>query len=257
MGLGLAGMAWDLAVLGLANWAMARRLLRYPGEAAHRPVLIGFAVVMAFRLPSLAAVIAHGGFAELQALWRVPFDGVMSGLSKGMGAPETAFLKNLTETWFWTPLPAWIVVFTLLLLVFDVAVLRLLLRSLRKISVPSPALMWALPHEAIWLLLLPGFAELAMVRFGNLPWVHLVSMNLLVLALPFYLVQGCLVAHWNMVNRGVPVQVAWVAWALLVFFAGPLFPAAASFLLLLGILDTWFDLRRLPPPPTSEARDEK
>jgi hypothetical protein len=120
-----------------------------------------------------------------------------------------------------------------------------------KVRGLSPMLGWSLPVWMMMLVLLPGFLLVGVQRLGVSPELaplRLASINLLVLVLPFYLFQGFLVTQWNLLSRGIPSQVTWVGWAVLVFFLGPLIPGAAAFLILDGIHDTWFDLRRLNPP---------
>jgi hypothetical protein len=255
----LSGAVWDLLVLGLANWAMARRIVRRPGEAFHWPVLAGFLVVAASMVPSLAISLAQGGLGSLHSEFRQAFDTMAAGLS-GTDAASKKVLAAFAERWLWVPFPAWMAVVWLLWLTFNVLVLRKFLVFRGRAAGLKPVLGWSLPTEAVLFLLVPAFTLLGLQSFGawdGHPVLAALCQNLLVLVLPCYLFQGFLVAQWSLLRRGFPSRLTWLGWILTLVFLGPLRAAVALFLVLIGVLDTWFDLRRLQAPPAEAAGGEK
>ncbi len=134
----------------------------------------------------------------------------------------------------------------ILLLIFVVAYRLsrgLALRLGLSLPSPLPLLLWRPWEELIWVLI----AALGLSLLGDGLLADL-GLNLIVLMGIVYAVQGLAVLRFFALRQRVPALVE------LLFYVGLFFVAGLAFLLLagLGLLDTWFDWRRLRPAPTEE-----
>ncbi len=119
----------------------------------------------------------------------------------------------------------------------------LALRLGLSLPAPLPLPLWRPWEELIWILI----AALGLSLLGDGLLADL-GLNLIVLMGIIYGVQGLAVLRFFAQRQRVPLLVE------LLFYVGLFFVAGLAFLLLagLGILDTWFDWRRLRPTPTEE-----
>ena len=122
----------------------------------------------------------------------------------------------------------------------------LALRLGLSLPAPLPLPLWRPWEELIWVLI--AALGLSLLSDGLLADLGL---NLIVLVGILYGVQGLAVLRFFAQRRRVPL------WVELLFYVGLFFVtglAGLAFLLLagLGLLDTWFDWRRLRPVPTEE-----
>ena len=119
----------------------------------------------------------------------------------------------------------------------------LALRLGLSLPAPLPLSLWRPWEELIWVLI----AALGLSLLGDGLLADL-GLNLIVLMGIIYGVQGLAVLRFFAQRQRVPPLVE------LLFYVGLFFVAGLAFLLLagLGLLDTWFDWRRLRPAPTEE-----
>ena len=119
----------------------------------------------------------------------------------------------------------------------------LALRLGLSLPAPLPLALWRPWEELIWVLI--AALGLSLLSDGLLADLGL---NLIVLMGIIYAVQGLAVLRFFALRQRVPPLVE------LLFYVGLFFVAGLAFLLLagLGLLDTWFDWRRLRPAPTEE-----
>ncbi len=119
----------------------------------------------------------------------------------------------------------------------------LALRLELSLPAPLPLPLWRPWEELIWVLI----AALGLSLLSDGLWADL-GLNLIVLVGIIYGVQGLAVLRFFAQRQRVPL------WVELFFYVGLFFIAGLALLLLagLGLLDTWFDWRRLRPVPTEE-----
>ncbi|MCY3792314.1 MAG: DUF2232 domain-containing protein [Gemmatimonadetes bacterium] len=119
----------------------------------------------------------------------------------------------------------------------------LALRLGLSLPAPLPLSLWRPWEELIWVLI----AALGLSLLGDGLLADL-GLNLIVLMGIIYGVQGVAVLRFFAQRQRVPPLVE------LLFYIGLFFVVGLAFLLLagLGLLDTWFDWRRLRPAPTEE-----
>ena len=119
----------------------------------------------------------------------------------------------------------------------------LALRLELVLPAPPPLSLWRPWEELIWVLI----AALGLSLLGDGLLADL-GLNLIVLMGISYGVQGLAVLRFFAQRQRLPPLVE------LLFYVGLFFVAGLAFLLLagLGLLDTWFDWRRLRPAPTEE-----
>ena len=112
-----------------------------------------------------------------------------------------------------------------------------------ELPAPLPLPLWRPWDELIWVLI----AALGLGLLGSGLMADL-ALNLMVVTGVLYGAQGLAVLRFFAQRQGVPLLVE------LSFYLGLLLVAGLAFLLLagLGLLDTWFDWRRLRPAPSEE-----
>ncbi|HIG52565.1 MAG TPA: DUF2232 domain-containing protein [Candidatus Handelsmanbacteria bacterium] len=112
-----------------------------------------------------------------------------------------------------------------------------------ELPAPVPLPLWRPWDELIWVLI----AALGLGLFGSGLMADL-ALNLMVVTGVLYGAQGLAVLRFFAQRKGVPLLVE------LSFYLGLLLVAGLAFLLLagLGLLDTWFDWRRLRPASSEE-----
>jgi len=112
-----------------------------------------------------------------------------------------------------------------------------------ELSAPLPLPLWRPWDELIWVLI----AALGLGLLGSGLMADL-ALNLMVVTGVLYGAQGLAVLRFFAQRQGVPLLIE------LSFYFGLLLVAGLAFLLLagLGLLDTWFDWRRLRPAPSEE-----
>jgi hypothetical protein len=111
---------------------------------------------------------------------------------------------------------------------------------------PLPLPLWRPWDELIWVLI----AALGLGLLGEGLLADL-ALNLMVVTAVLYGAQGLAVLRFFALRQGVPLLIE------LSFYVGLLLVAGLAFLLLagLGLLDTWFDWRRLRPAPVEDEEE--
>ena len=111
---------------------------------------------------------------------------------------------------------------------------------------PLPLPLWRPWDELIWVLI----AALGLGLLGEGLLADL-ALNLMVVTAVLYGAQGLAVLRFFALRQGVPLLIE------LSFYVGLLLVAGLAFLLLagLGLLDTWFDWRRLRPASVEDEEE--
>jgi len=119
-----------------------------------------------------------------------------------------------------------------------------------QLSLPAalPFHLWRPWEELIWLLI----AALALGLIGS-GWIEDLALNLMVVMLVLYAVQGLAVVRFYVWRLGFSWLVELLLYAALVFISG----LGVILLAGLGLLDTWFDWRRLRPDAPVPEKGER
>ncbi len=110
----------------------------------------------------------------------------------------------------------------------------------------TPFRLWRLWDELIWALI----ASLVLVLIGD-GLLQDLGLNALMIVAVAYAIHGAAVVHFYMGRLSVPVVVEVFLYVALVFTVGVSIP----FLAMVGVLDTWFNWRRLGPGATPAEGD--
>jgi hypothetical protein len=253
---GLAtGLLLELGILGLVNLVMIHQVVRHPGAPFTRPVAAGFLVVLAFMLPPAVETLQGRGWLEMLPQLNRALEAGLANVTLPSGIEKEEWqevVKGLK--WFLTAaFPSIVVVLWLGWLVFNALMLRWLLTRLGKVPFLSPALAWRVPLACVWLVLIPGFLLLAwqwIPAAAGLPEAPmLVALNVLILALTMYLLQGIFVAQWTLLAWGLSPAWSALVWITLLLALRSLSLALVLSLAMLGLLDNWFDFRAKKKQP--------
>ena len=111
---------------------------------------------------------------------------------------------------------------------------------------PLPLPLWRPWEELIWVLV--GALALGLLADG---WLINLALNIAVVMAVLYGTQGGAVLRFFARRQGVPLLVE------LIFYVALLLVAGLAFIMLagLGLLDTWFDWRRLRPAAPEEQEE--
>ena len=111
---------------------------------------------------------------------------------------------------------------------------------------PLPLALWRPREELIWVLI----AALALGLLAD-GWLADLALNAAVLMALLYGAQGVAVLRFYARRQGVPLLVE------LIFYLALLLVAGLAFIMLagIGVLDTWFDWRRLRPTAPKEQNE--
>lgn len=243
-------------LLALVNAVMAWQILRFPRAPFHRAALWGLGALLLASLPSLLSR-QGGGWRDFQDEVRQnvqqAFDRAEKSGSLQTGQAQAT--EALAERVFLGLLPAWTLMAGFFWLSLDEALLHWLLERFGKIPPRAPLARWALPDALIWALLISAFALLWLSWGGQEaghPLLLKLSANLAALLLPAYLLDGFLVGHWQLARWRFPRWLRWTVWAALVLFLSPLTAAVGLMLMVVGVLDTWFDFRKVRDRPAAD-----
>jgi hypothetical protein len=112
-----------------------------------------------------------------------------------------------------------------------------------KIALP-PFVLWQVPDALIW----PLLATLVLLRWGNgwHPGFFLAALNAAVVLGNLYFLSGLAILLFYLMRWKVPQ-----ALQLLVVLAVGLFPVAIGALVAMGVINTWWDWRRIRPNQTA------
>ena len=254
----MQAFGFQVLLFALICWSMAREMRRHPESGFFRPVILGFAPIFLICVASFTAI--QGMKADELAKAKEGLAAQMSSLLQGgSGAKSfsTEELQAITEISLKLQ-PAAVSIFWLGLLTVAAMVLRRRLAK-RGLSKPSPPLSrWKSPDLMIWLLFAPAALLLLDQRhwLGEVEgWISDLSLNVVIVMLTVYLFQGMMVLLEKISRLGLPKLVAsLMLFSGLILAALPAGRGIALGFLALGILDTWFDFRKLNPKQNDSER---
>jgi len=254
----MSGLAFQGSLFLFISWIMAREMRRHPEGGFFRPVLIGFAPIFVISVLSFAAIenMKSDELAKAKDAMVGQFAAIFEG-SAGAKAFTQDELRQISEVSLKLQ-PAAVCVFWLALLTLAAMALRKWLAKRGQTKAAAPLSRWKAPDYLIWFLLLPGALLLFNQRrwLGELePWIGDLSQNVVIVILTVYLFQGMMVVLEKISRMGLPKPLATVMLASALLMA--LVPAGhgiALGFLALGILDTWFDFRKLTPKVNDNKR---
>jgi uncharacterized protein YybS (DUF2232 family) len=159
-----------------------------------------------------------------------------------LSADEVAELQQVfkrTADWMQIVYPGLVVTMFGLLLLFLVAALNLMARG--RYSMPGPAFaLWKTPERLVWVLIATGFT----VAFTAGP-VHAVGLNLLVVLVPVYFLQGMAVLDCFLRRKSMSPLLRGFCYMLVTLF-NPLPMVITG----VGVFDLWIDFRKPREPKT-------
>jgi len=168
--------------------------------------------------------------------------------SAGVPAGRIETLRGMCTQYIVLSFPAWILLACLAFGMFTSNLAALLLsRMTRLVTSPAPFRKWLIPEPLIFGFLLACLLKL--FRPDGMPDSHLQNItanNLLVFFVGLYAIAGLGIASHFFHKWRFPVLVRVLGYVLLLNLA---IEVAALF----GILDVWFDFRRIKRSPTQEA----
>ena len=239
-------LALAAALFGAAGLASAWALLR--NLKPRWAVLAGTLTTAAFTAVSvfLAQSSQKPGSAPFLQQY---FDQTWNTQSKilaetGVATDQLALLKQIYHSYVVLAYPAWMLLTCFLtgLLSYYLAS-YLLLRVSDKVPRPVAFREWVLPETLVFGLILGGLLK----AFGwDQGWLEVVSNNLLVLFAGLYILAGLSVCSFFL-NRW-----RWPA-VLRILCYGILLKAAMEVVCCMGVLDIWFDFRKIKKIPTEPA----
>lgn len=253
-----AELAGHFLLLALFSWVMARDMKRRPGGGFFHPVMRGFIPVA---LVSLVAFIGMQGsdsaeIAKYREAFIATYSQAMEAIYKDKGL-GTAAAREMAQTFFRLQ-PGLQCLFWLVVLSGVAFVMRRMLARRGQTSMPAPLSRWKAPDLLIWLLLLPGALVLMDDRgwLGEVEaWIRDLSLNFLVVTVAVYVFQGMMVLLERLTRAGLPKFFGNLLMALALLVSTlPSGRGPAWALLLLGVFDTWFDLRNLNPKAKDDER---
>jgi hypothetical protein len=247
----LTVLAVQLFLFTVISWVMVRDMRHRPQGGFFRPVLFGIVPIMVLSVGSFSALegMPASELSQAKAALAAQFSKLLSS-GGAAGGFSDAELQSISELSLKLQ-PAAVCVFWLSLLTLSAMVIRKWLVA-RGQTLPAPPLSrWQAPDFLIWVLLLPA-ALLILNQRGWLgeveAWMSDLSLNLVMICLFIYLFQGLMVLLDRISRLGMPkpLTVCLLLFALL-FAAVPQGRGIAMAFLGLGILDTWFNFRKIEP----------
>jgi uncharacterized protein YybS (DUF2232 family) len=190
---------------------------------------------------------AADSVTQWQSLFETWFAGQSPALLKSGLAPETIdWLKTVTLKYFFFSMPAWIAVGCLIAgLASYYLASTLLLRITVRVGRPLPFRLWVLPEFSIF-----GFIAACLLKLltPENSLGDLVGDNLLVFFIGFYALGGLSIVSFYFHKWQLPVFWRIVSYFMMFQF----FLQTAALVACLGILDVWFDSRKLKVIPPEE-----
>ena len=253
MALPILGMLLDVllvtVVFAVASLASAWALLR--GFHSRWVVLTGTLGAVLFVAACFFST--QSGAVDTVTQWRNLFDvwfaAESAPLLKSGLTPETIdLLKTITLKYFFFSIPAWIGVGCLVVgLISYYLVSTLLLRITVRVQRPLAFRFWVLPEFFIF-----GFIAACLLKLKLLTPENslgdLVGDNLLVFFIGFYALGGLSIVSFYFHKWRLSLFWRIVSYFLMFQF----FLQAAALMACLGILDVWFDSRKLKAIPSEE-----
>ena len=235
---GMAAAAAYLLQFGLGSFVLPLLLRR--GWAWDRAVAGALGVILLFSGVSLGGYVAYHGFpatAKVQEYVKHELDQALALYQKGNVPPDQALqLKKAaqqTAAFLARTYPALAVVVSGVILLFlTLALPRISSGTFALPGVPFPY--WKAPEALIWILILAGFG---MVFTAGV--LKTVVLNLLIVLLPVYFLQGMAIVSYYFRKRGISPMFRTLGY-LLVTVLNP-FPLIVTGI---GVFDLWADFRK-------------
>lgn len=259
----LSALALQAAVLLLGAGLMTARLARRPGGGLFAALPVGLVPPLAMGGLFFAQLHLGGGadLAGVREDWMRRWAELMQQAQpagKPMDEAAKAEFMAVGERLFGA-MPAFYFCFQAAALAAVAAWLRQRQARLGLAPAPEPLVRWTAPLGLMWLVLGPVFWVYGGQK-GLLEapaWAMALAGNLLIVGLALYLFQGAVVlgaklAAWSKdpATRALTPLVLGAVVLSLVLFNGQ---GLLVFLVLTGLFDPWFDLRRLQSKPEGGA----
>jgi hypothetical protein len=255
----VSGVLFQGLLFGLICWTMVREMRRHPDAGFFRPVLFGFMPILLISVASFTTIqgMKADELAATKAVLAEKFAQLLSGGGAGAAGFTNDELMAISEVSLRLQ-PAAVCVFWLGLLTLSAMALRKWLVSKGQAKRTQPLSRWRAPYFLIWALLIPLAILLLDQRhwLGEVEaWISDLSQNLALVILSVYLFQGMMVVLQKTASLGLPKPAAilLVISALLAALV-PMGRGLGLAFLALGILDTWFDFRKLAAPKTGDSQ---
>ncbi len=240
----------QFGMLGLIASALIKRRFSFGSL-----MLISSLTVAAgfFLLIGAHAVAAHQGvFDVLKKPLQANIQAVLNaypGLS-GENARETAQMFRKMVSLLIDLVPALIIIGSWMILLIDLYFIdRFRLIPGQQVLKSYDLNTWKAPEHFIWFVIIPGFA--VFLLHGTL---RVIGINILIIALTAYFFQGLCIINSYFVKKNLPPFLKF-----LFYFLMFILQVVAIMVVLLGLLDMWFNFRKLsqeslpPVPPDSEG----
>ena len=223
---GLATPANGLAVRGQTLWALLPLL-----------ALTSVFPISGFYEETIQQAVAAIRTGSAQALERYREIGLKGGALEAMGVQlerSTEIFVALTERF----LPATVFVWCATLVCLTILLARRVREAVgRPLTRRAPFAFFAMPEEAVWLLVL----SLSAVAVQQNP-IAIIGANLAVCLAIGYALQGlAILRFWWVAKRVWRPGMYWVSLLFVLVFAPPVLAVGAT---LLGVADVWLELRR-------------
>jgi hypothetical protein len=247
----MTGLAFQGFLFILICWTMAREMKRHPESGFFRPVLMGFAPILVISIVSFTVMqgMKADELAKAKEALAAQFAALL-GSQSGAAAFTAEELQMITELSLRLQ-PAAVSIFWLAILTLAALGLRKWLAEKGQTKIAEPLSRWRAPDFLIWMLFIPAAILLLDQRhwLGKVEvWIRDLSQNMVIIMLAIYLFQGMMVLLEKISRLGMPKPV--VALLLSSALVMALLPAGRGIalgLLMLGLLDTWFNFRKLAP----------
>ncbi len=243
---GLSTLWMNLGFLGLLLIGFLLSALQQRGLAAPSAILLTVLILSGLALLSVLAQAAYQG-VNPQALLAQRGAEIMGSVHRmvgkggGAGAAGTPLMPGIPaaelEALIKRLLPALVVTNTGMVAWLNVVLARHISGPASEQSEP-PLYLWAVPEWLIFVALGAGFVQLV-----PLAEVRSVGLNVLLILAVLYFCQGLAVAAFWFRRLGLPRLLR--IFGYLLVFLNPLFLVTIT----LGVLDLWFDFRRLHRQP--------
>ncbi|MBP8985149.1 MAG: DUF2232 domain-containing protein [Syntrophobacterales bacterium] len=224
------------------------------GLTIERTVFYGTFVVLTVALLLLGYYLQGTGQNPVQAVESFVRDGVEESIGAyaqlGMSAEQVGELRKSVPHVVRAILglfPACVVISAVTFVVLNVLVGIALLRKRGLLAHEFGDLnLWKIPDRMVWFVIAAG--TLVLVPQEN---IRLIGLNLLVVFLFAYVLQGFAIINYFFTRKRVPVFLRWMVYALI--FVQNIFLLVVA---VIGFADIWVDFRKINPPAADSVSQE-
>jgi len=219
-----------------------------------RTVLYGTFVILTVALLLLGYHLQRTGQNPVQAVESFVRDGVDESIGAyaqlGMPAEQVGELRKSVPhvvRAILGLLPAFVVISAVTFVVLNVLVG---MAFLRKRGLPARDFgdlnLWKIPDRMVWFVIAAG--TLVLIPQEN---IRLIGLNLLVVFLFAYVLQGFAIINYFFTRKRIPVFLRWVVYTLI--FVQNVFLLVVA---VIGFADIWVDFRKINPPAADSVSQE-